>query len=598
MPYAMRWIRGCVCRGGWFCVLLLFCRYCNLSTPNQQTTQSLNHNHPLSTWQLQSNHSYELKRGDTLTLALSYTGTILRTSTPAVREELLGELAILSNLSMWRWGGIQRWSYFHDRYAPSRARLLRWQGFLTAGQRAEQFWWKSGLGAEYLLQRPNAEPGIAAFVHAALSGAPLAGELQSEGTLYTTERRTYRLQAELAWKEPIAGFQLRGQYARGSQDFPAAFQPERLERRHEERFAISAALQEQLAAAVQMLFDGELLSMTTRAFPLDGTLPPLRRSRLQGGLNTVARVELAGSVFTFGTSLQLTEEQNRLESALDSPELAQRRLQEEQRNYSTLWLQLSLGSVHRLGSGDTLTWRAELSNQRYDTPSRLNTDDRDEQQIAGQLRYIRRLSSASVATAELGVRRQHLVFLSANRSAWNHQLYTLWLRWAVRWDQGRLRWSPQWELLSTYTVRDYPFTRQLQDLSIRQWSYSDSIAVRLHPEWLLELQLLYRYRTVGQLQWSIFAEFLQAQMQEYSVRALAVWETATQAWAAGVQLSHLGGTQFGQPLRQHSIGPYFQLRLANFGRGKLIGRGWYEWRWIDGKAVGRFPMLQLELTQP
>jgi hypothetical protein len=127
-----------------------------------------------------------------------------------VREELLGELAILSNLSMWRWGGIQRWSYFHDRYAPSRARLLRWQGFLTAGQRAEQFWWKSGLGAEYLLQRPNAEPGIAAFVHAALSGAPLAGELQSEGTLYTTERRTYRLQAELAWKEPIAGFQLRG----------------------------------------------------------------------------------------------------------------------------------------------------------------------------------------------------------------------------------------------------------------------------------------------------------------------------------------------------------------------------------------------------
>ncbi len=598
----MRWIRGCVCRRGWFYVLALFCRYCTLSltttTHNQNTTQNLNHNHPLSTWQLQSKHSYELKGADTLTLALSYTGTMLHTSVPAVREELLGELTILSNPSMWRWGGIQRWSYFQDRYAPSRARLLRWQGFLIAGQRAEHFRWESGLGAEYLLQRPKAEPGVAAFVRAVLSSAPLTGELQSEGTLYTTERRIYRAQAELVWKESSAGFQLRGQYARALQDFPAAFQPERLERRHEERFIISAALREQLAVAVQTLLDGELLSTTTRVSPLDGSLPPLWRSRLQGRLNATTQLQIGGGTVTFGVLLQLTEEQNRLESALDSPELAQRRLQEEQRNYSTLWLQLSLGSVHRLGSGDTLTWRAELSNQRYDTPSRLNTDDRDEQHIAGQLRYIRQLSLASVATAELGVRRQHLVFLSANRSAWNHQLYTLWLRWAVRWSQGRLRWSPQWELLSTYTVRDYPFTRQLQDLSIRQWSYSDSIAVRLHPEWLLELQPLYRYRTVGKLQWSAFTEFLQAQMQEYSMRVLAIWETPTQAWAAGVQLSHLSGIQFGQPLRQQSIGPYFRLRIANFGRGRLSSSGWYEWRWIAGKAIGRFPMLQLELAQP
>ncbi len=598
----MRWIRGCVCRRGWFYVLALFCRYCTLSltttTHNQNTTQNLNHNHPLSTWQLQSKHSYELKGADTLTLALSYTSTMLHTSVPAVREELLGELTILSNPSMWRWGGIQRWSYFQDRYAPSRARLLRWQGFLIAGQRAEHFRWESGLGAEYLLQRPKAEPGVAAFVRAVLSSAPLTGELQSEGTLYTTERRIYRAQAELVWKESSAGFQLRGQYARALQDFPAAFQPERLERRHEERFIISAALREQLAVAVQTLLDGELLGTTTRVSPLDGSLPPLWRSRLQGRLNATTQLQIGGGTVTFGVLLQLTEEQNRLESALDSPELAQRRLQEEQRNYSTLWLQLSLGSVHRLGSGDTLTWRAELSNQRYDTPSRLNTDDRDEQHIAGQLRYIRQLSLASVATAELGVRRQHLVFLSANRSAWNHQLYTLWLRWAVRWSQGRLRWSPQWELLSTYTVRDYPFTRQLQDLSIRQWSYSDSIAVRLHPEWLLELQPLYRYRTVGKLQWSAFTEFLQAQMQEYSMRVLAIWETPTQAWAAGVQLSHLSGIQFGQPLRQQSIGPYFRLRIANFGRGRLSSSGWYEWRWIAGKAIGRFPMLQLELAQP
>ncbi len=597
----MRWIRGCVCRQGWLRALVLFCRYCALlttTTHSQHTNQSLNHNHPLSTWQLQSKHSYELKRADTLTLALSYTATILRTSVSVMREELLGELAILSTPSMWRWGGIQRWSYFQDRYAPSRARLLRWQGFLTAGQRAEHLWWESGLGAEYLLQRPEAEPGIAALVRAVLSSSPLTGELQGEGTLYTTERRIYRVQAELAWKEPIAGFQLRGQYARASQDFPVAFQPERLERRHEERFVISAALREQLAVAVQTLLDGELLSTTTRAFPLDGSLPPLRRSRLQGRLNAITQLQIAGGMLTFSTLLQLTEEQNLLESALDSPEFAQRRSQEEQRNYSALWLQLSLGSVHRLGIGDTLTWRAELSNQRYDTPSRLNTDDRDEQHIGGQLRYIRQLSLASVATAELGVRRQHLVFLSANRSAWNHKLYTLWLRWAVRWSQQRLRWSPQWELLSTYTVRDYPFTRQLQDLSIRQWSYSDSIAVRLHPEWLLELQPLYRYRTVGRLQWSTFAEFVQARTQEYSVRVLAVWETSTQAWAAGVQLSHLSGIQFGQPLQQRSVGPYFRLRIANFGRGRLSSSGWYEWRWIDGKAAGRFPMLQLELTQP
>jgi hypothetical protein len=283
-----------------------------------------------------------------------------------------------------------------------------------------------------------------------------------------------------------------------------------------------------------------------------------------------------------------------------SPELQQRRAQLALQEYSSFWSQLSARTALGLSPRDTLAFSTLLGILRYDTPSPQNSDDRDEQHGGALIQYRRFWPPGWSVQATFEFQRRHIVFLHAPRSAWNHRLYVLALRWEARWQGTHSSWNPQWEILASYTVRDYPYTSVLQDLALRQWVYRDSLTFRLTPGWKGELLLSGRVSRVGLFSWRQFAEEPQSMTQEFSAAFLISRQHGEQVWGLGVRGSSFrySDGRLGMLSRQIGIGPQVRVEVPT-AYGSILASGWYELRGTGQSARWRvFPWFSLQLRKP
>jgi len=306
---------------------------------------------------------------------------------------------------------------------------------------------------------------------------------------------------------------------------------------------------------------------------------PTRRARFNlspaGSLTYSSQIGL----FTAGVELQYAEETNRVATTVQSAAVQQRRQQEELNDYTSLWTRLFAAYQGALSARDSIQARIAVSLLRYDTPSALNMDDRDEQLLSVSMRYQRFWSSRLNSAAELELQRQHTVFLFAPRSAWNQRMYTLVLRWNVGWRSSRLEWQPQWELRATYSVRDYPYATLQQDVSLRQLSYRDSIVIRFAPVWGCSFRFHGRLSSIGLLDWKRFAEVPRSFVREFTGGVLLGHWAPQRQWGIGLRVAGytVEDMQTSSVQKQQGIGPEAWLQMPTLW-GQLQASGWYELR--------------------
>lgn len=559
---------------------------------------------PLARWHVSLGHSLRLGP-DSIALRLTYRALSEDSYRASFRNEAQGELtSILPLPTPWALCGRMSGDVFQDfRLRASE----RFRGRLLVGAlyQKEQGFVQGLIGWEVLRQSLARDEGWSGGIVAAWNprSLPLSARLSAEGTQFRGWRRWYDIATSLAWKPLGTDTLVSGVYRTVSQDLPGV--GVEFQRRREQTASgvirITEALSQDLLGHIN-LSAMHIRLWQHRIQPYLDSLP-LYSTRFAGELASALFWSTFVGAFQARFALRYTEETYRADISGDAslpPELQQRRLQLALQEYTSLWSQLALSADLSISRSDTLALFVLLGIFRYDTPSPQNTDDRDEQQGAILVQYRRSWRRGQKVRAAFELQRRHTVFLQAQRSAWNHQLYILTLRWEARWSGHHVDWNPQWELLASYTVRDYPYTNVLQDLALRQWAYQDSLVFRLTPQWGGEVLLSARISRVGALDWHRFAEQPQSATREFSAALLIRRREEETLWGLGLRASSYTYTdvRLGVVSRQLGIGPQVRLVLPT-PYGDVLVSGWYELRRSGADPHwSAFPWLSLQLRKP
>lgn len=310
---------------------------------------------------------------------------------------------------------------------------------------------------------------------------------------------------------------------------------------------------------------------------------------------------LTGNV---GVSVYTRNEQNKVNpvSDISDPDLAAIRSQENQRdNTSTrskfagalTWYPSERDTVHVEGSSWIL---------RYDTPSTLNYDDRDELNGLLTVRYAHALSPLLSVGLTLSGQYVHMVFLNKQRSAINNENRVIRFAPSIAINGAVVRMQPQIEVLANYTVYDFDEPGvNARSYSFRQISLRDSILVRLSNEFTIESRILFRYFERGAFFWGSFAETPQNSNLEQLSKILVFYDVGT-----GIRVGT--GVRFYQ-LEQRAIGPGVvtgltssvqfwapetAVRYTTANGSELSLGGWYEFQHVNVVGRRNLPNLLLQ----
>ena len=144
---------------------------------------------------------------------------------------------------------------------------------------------------------------------------------------------------------------------------------------------------------------------------------------------------------------------------------------------------------------------------RYNTPSSLNYDDRDEltNTIALNLNHTFSpfLNAGFGAEADL----IHIVYIESQRSANNNRNFIYRFYPIITFSDGAVNSYNRFEVLANYTVYDYEAFSQIHSFSFRQASFLDSTSVNMTSKLSLFVMANLKLYERGELYWSSFSEY-------------------------------------------------------------------------------------------
>jgi hypothetical protein len=144
---------------------------------------------------------------------------------------------------------------------------------------------------------------------------------------------------------------------------------------------------------------------------------------------------------------------------------------------------------------------------RYDTPSPLNYDDRDELTNTISIQFNHEFSPSFNAGFGIETDLIHMVYIESQRSANNNRNFIYRFFPTVNYSDRNLTSSNRFEVLANYTVYDYEAFSQIHSFSFRQASFLDSTKVNVTQRLSLFFLGNVKLYTRGELYWSSFSEF-------------------------------------------------------------------------------------------
>jgi hypothetical protein len=283
---------------------------------------------------------------------------------------------------------------------------------------------------------------------------------------------------------------------------------------------------------------------------------------------------------------------------------AERNRQEQVKDNSARRTVLSGALDLPVSASDRIALTGSAGILRYDTPSALNVEDRDELLVALTLATTHRVSPV----LDLGVVVEgtigHTVYLLKERSA-NNTINRV-LRLSPRALFHPVSWITSLnalEVLANYTV--YDFERQLASIrsfSYRQFGMVDSTGFDLTHQLGIDVFAYYRVYERGQLNWSDFRERTEnsAVEETYAIQARFIPDRGA-LFAVGIR--YFGQSRYvydgGRRVLDSflsSIGPTCTIAWEPGRHSRLQFRGWYERRRQPDGSIRPLSTMTLNLT--
>ncbi|HLF15398.1 MAG TPA: hypothetical protein VI932_10975 [Bacteroidota bacterium] len=267
------------------------------------------------------------------------------------------------------------------------------------------------------------------------------------------------------------------------------------------------------------------------------------------------------------------------ETAVDSL----RRIQ-ERKNSVGKRTSMALALDVRLSPSHRVSVSASGTILRYDTPSILNTDDRDDLWYLASVTSRHRLSRYLSLTLSADASLTHLVYLSSARSADNTWNRILRLSPHATWTPFRfLVTSNRFEVLANYTVYDFDTPGAgVRSFAFRQFALADStvwsLTKRASVEWNSHVRLYER----GNLRWddfserpvSYFEDFTHIGTVRYAATPLLIFSLGIRYFSQ-MRFDYAGNRRVPQQFLR-SVGPATGIEWSVSSRTALTVKGWYE----------------------
>lgn len=254
---------------------------------------------------------------------------------------------------------------------------------------------------------------------------------------------------------------------------------------------------------------------------------------------------------------------------------------------------------------DTIGAHASASIYRYDTPSRTNYFDRDEQVVQGHLRYARGFSSMLGFSIVGQFYLTHLVYLLGQNSNDNNWNRVFRIVPGVRYElPGVMLNRFEAEVLANYT--DYDFegrTQNIRGRSYREMRLRDSLDISLTATLGFNARGELRISERGSFSWDRFAESLIERTRTEGLEAEAI-TTALDGltFGAGGRLARAKSFRRAtsgelEPFSDiTSFGPSARV-AATFGdRTSIEGSGWWEHRFEESRLIAKVPWLFITVS--
>jgi hypothetical protein len=338
--------------------------------------------------------------------------------------------------------------------------------------------------------------------------------------------------------------------------------------------------------------------------------------QLRFSLNTTLRAQFGTSNHAAGFSLDNRNEANRVGErfSLRDVDLQTLRSAELQRdNVSVRWTVFAQ-TAWMLASGDSLRGEYSTALLRYDTPSNVNNDDRDELAINANISYTHPFSHVLSGTLLAEMRLAHLVFIKSQRSAQNNWNRIIRLAPSFSLRNGIVEMRPQFEVLANYTSFDFEdVLGTVQSFSLRQVAYRDSLRIMLNPHATLESRILFRYFERGEFRWREFSETPRDRNIEAFVRTLCVVQPAGFAFGTtNMARFGLGGRVYVLTQEPISVGnapralgfvnrsfaPETLVEMDFISGTLLRVSGWYEFQFDRTSFLRGVPNILLSVNLP
>jgi hypothetical protein len=316
-------------------------------------------------------------------------------------------------------------------------------------------------------------------------------------------------------------------------------------------------------------------------------------------LNAFIEADYRGSNGGPAASMRLSyAERDEIHAARSPADLSQdsvRLRNEQERTKDNVTRRTALGGIFAipLSSSDTVSCSGIGSILRYDTPSSLNADDRDELLVALSLNSSHHVSRTLDLRVSVDGNLGHTVYLFASRSDNNNinRVLRMMPRLTYRPARGIVTVNA-FEVLANYTVYDFEEQMlQARSFSYRQFGWVDSTSAALTSRIGLDFYSYLKLYERGQLNWGDFTERSENSFVDQTYFIQARFEPSEPVlFAVGFryfrQLRHVyeeAGKRLESSFR--SAGPTCSIFWTAGPHSQIRMEGWFEQRrQTDGSA--------------
>lgn len=276
--------------------------------------------------------------------------------------------------------------------------------------------------------------------------------------------------------------------------------------------------------------------------------------------------------------------------------------QEGRKNNNSVRASLSFLGNLRVSNSDHFSFSFLHNKLRYDTPSKLNYDDRDELLSIIRLRYTKQLTPFFEAFVNSEGTYNQTVYIFSQKSSNNNINRILKLAAGGAYKGAAFSSLNSFEVSANYTVYDFQdLNPNIKSYSFRQFTALDSTNYRISKKAKVSLYGYVKLSEQGDLKWNEFASRPTRFLQEiYCEPRITIMYNIFQ-YSVGLRFFSLSTFNFKQndkilDSKFESAGPIAEIMILR--RASIYVRiyGWYEFITLNSSVKKEQTNLNVEMS--